>query len=173
MPHIVAAADLEHRSDMTAMIDVVFLMIVFFLCIPFRTLEAKVPAFLPRDCGGTGGNIEPVEVLSVRVVCDADGARVSDGRPGSARYRLVDHHVRWVVGPRPVAEVGHLTTELARLAAAPACQVLDPKTLRKKPMMCVIEPGVGVCYDDVARTADIVRAAGFPEVKFGGGAGPR
>ena len=40
-----------------------------------------------------------------------------------------------------------------------------------RPMPVVILPGRGTVYDDVARTADMVRDAGFEQVQFGGGRG--
>ena len=46
--------------DMTPMIDVVFLLIIFFLCIDFKILEAKLPAYLPKDKGS-----QPEEELLV------------------------------------------------------------------------------------------------------------
>ena len=48
MSHL-ADAEEEAEGDMTPMIDAVFLLIIFFLCIDFKTLEAKLPAYLPKD----------------------------------------------------------------------------------------------------------------------------
>ena len=42
----------EVKPDMTPMIDVVFLMIIFFICIDFKVLESKLPAYLPKDTKG-------------------------------------------------------------------------------------------------------------------------
>ncbi|MCB9870835.1 MAG: biopolymer transporter ExbD [Planctomycetes bacterium] len=41
----------ESEVDMTPMIDVVFLLIVFFLCIDFKILESKLPPTCPRTQG--------------------------------------------------------------------------------------------------------------------------
>jgi hypothetical protein len=40
-------------------------------------------------------------------------------------------------------------------------------------MAVVIEPHPGVVYKDAAETADAVKAAGFSEINFGGGLGPK
>jgi hypothetical protein len=40
-------------------------------------------------------------------------------------------------------------------------------------MPVVIEPTPGTYYDDAAKTADVVKKAGFTEINFGGGLGPQ
>lgn len=37
--------------NLTSMIDVSFLILIFFMCLPFKTLEGKLQAFLPTDKG--------------------------------------------------------------------------------------------------------------------------
>ena len=37
--------------DLTPMIDVVFNLLIFFLCLPFRSAEGELDAFLPQDVG--------------------------------------------------------------------------------------------------------------------------
>ena len=39
------------KLQITSMIDVTFLLLIFFMLLPFRTLERKVAAFLPKDRG--------------------------------------------------------------------------------------------------------------------------
>ena len=67
----------EAEMDMTPMIDVVFLLIIFFLCIDFKTLEAKLPAYLPKDKGSQSFDEEPVEQLSLKIVCTNRGREVT------------------------------------------------------------------------------------------------
>jgi biopolymer transport protein ExbD len=43
-------------TDLTPMIDVAFLIIIFFMCLPFKTLDGKLQSFLP-----TGPGIDPVD----------------------------------------------------------------------------------------------------------------
>ncbi|MCA8974801.1 MAG: biopolymer transporter ExbD [Planctomycetes bacterium] len=173
MTTITAADETAPVQDMTPMIDVVFLMIIFFLCIEFKTLEAKLPAFLPLDKGGSPALVTPVEQLSVRVDCIADGVRRFDGPGGKNRYRLDGHRVQWQVGPRTVTSLDELRHELARVATLPSSLVPDPRTGEGNLMGCVVEPESGVCYADVAATADAAHASGFCDITFGGGRGPR
>ena len=41
----------EVQLQITSMIDVTFLLLIFFMLLPFRSLERKVAAFLPKDRG--------------------------------------------------------------------------------------------------------------------------
>src|SRR5690606_34075993 len=99
----------ETKPDMTPMIDVVFLMIIFFICIDFKVLESKLQAYLPKDKGSQSTPEEPQEQLSVKVIVDAEGepeypkgASKGSLNPNTMRpYRFVlkGHRVRWEVGP--------------------------------------------------------------------------
>lgn len=184
---IAPAVDDEVKTDMTPMIDCVFLMIVFFVCIDFRVLEAKLPAYLPKDRGGWGHRFEPIESLTIDIHeaspgqrtfpggAAADGALPIDaatGRP--ARYEVQGHTVRWSLGALDLREPAALHQALARIHADRSTWQDDrDHPGRRKPMPVVIQPHPGVYYDDAAATADVARAAGFTEVDFGGGLGAR
>ena len=173
----------EAKADMTPMIDVVFLMIIFFICIDFKVLESKLPAYLPKDKGSLSTVVEPQEQLSVRIYVDNAGTpdySKGGGGPGVVnpntgrpyRFALKDHRIKWEVGPKPLYKLEDVKTELTRIARDPASQVKDAKTGGKKLMSCVIEAYPGTFYDDVAKTADACNEAGFAEINFGGGLGP-
>jgi biopolymer transport protein ExbD len=174
----------EVKPDMTPMIDVVFLMIIFFICIDFKVLESKLPAYLPKDKGSQSTIEEPQEQLSVKVHVEADGTKTfRDGAPPGGginemtkrpyRFQLLNHKVRWEVGPKPLYDLQAVKTELTRIAADPASQVPDKETSGKKLMPCVIEAYPGTYYDDIAKTADACHEAGFKEINFGGGLGEK
>lgn len=170
----------EIKADTTPMIDVVFLLIVFFVCVDFRVLEAKLPVYLPLDRGTTTGVVHLEEVLPVAIEVVNPGVPVVDrvGAAGVAagsrppRYRLQDHRVAWRIGPRPFTDLAAAQRELERLARDPAQWVLDPTTGRRRPIRCLVEGRRGSRYDDVAKAADACRAAGFTEVHLGGGSPP-
>jgi biopolymer transport protein ExbD len=63
----------EAKADMTPMIDVVFLMIIFFICIEFKVLESKLDAFLPTDKGSQSTVVEPEEQLAIKIHVEAKG----------------------------------------------------------------------------------------------------
>jgi hypothetical protein len=170
--------DDECKSDMTPMIDVVFLLIVFFLCIDFKVLEAKLDAWLPTDKGITNDIVTPEEQLVVRVhVATAGVAVYGDGsneatldaatqRP--ARFRLDGHSVRYEVGAHSCATLHEAQHELTRIAND-ASSMIPAKDGGRKLITCVVEGYPGTRYDDVARTADVCHAAGFVDIQFGGG----
>jgi biopolymer transport protein ExbD len=172
----------EVKADMTPMIDVVFLMIIFFICIDFKVLESKLAAFLPKDKGSQSTVVEPQEQLAVKIHVDSAGtAKYPEGvTPGGVnantgrpyRFKLEGHKVKWEVGPKPLYTIEAVKDELTRIAKDPASMIPDKKTGGRKLMSCVIEAYPGTYYEDVAKTTDACRDAGFEDINFGGGLGP-
>ena len=162
----------DAKSDMTPMIDAVFLLIIFFLCIEFKTLEAKLAAYLPKDRGSASTSAEPVEQLSIRIVNTNWGTEVPR-KSGSKAFRLENHVCHWEVGPKRYDSMEDLRKELTKIYEDPRRRVLDKDTGGQKAMPVVIEPQPGVTYGDVASVVDVVHVSGFDEINFGGGRGRR
>lgn len=57
----------EAKLELTPMIDVSFLILIFFMCLPFKTLEGKLQAFLPTDKGINPTPQEPPNEIKVQV----------------------------------------------------------------------------------------------------------
>ena len=173
----------EAKMDMTPMIDVVFLLIIFFLCIDFKTLEAKLPAYMPKDKGSQKTEADPVEQLALKIVCDAFGDKQPRRKgtplinPETGRenaFLVLGHRTHWLLGPERFDNLEKLIDKLEAIAADPSKLVPDLKNPgQKKLMAVVIEPDSGSTYGDVAATVDAVSKAGFDEINFGGGRGPR
>ena len=173
----------EVTMDMTPMIDVVFLLIIFFLCIDFKILEAKLPAYLPKDKGSQTFDVEPVEQLPVVIVCEnwgtpeprTPGNPLIDPETGKQNaFVLHEHQIRWEVGPKVFRDVELLKDELLRIFEDKNTWTKDkddPTVL--KPMPVVVETGESIVYADVAMTLDAITAAGFSEINFGAGQGAR
>ena len=181
MSNLLEAAQEEAKPDMTPMIDCVFLMIIFFICIDFKTLEAKLPAYLPKDKGSSSAKVEPQEQLSVGVLVQDKGVKFyPSGGPGfnestkrDYRFALTGHTVYWMVGPTRANTREDLLKQLERIYNnKDTWQEDKDNPPNKKPMPVVIEPHPGTFYDDAAKTADVVKKAGFKEINFGGGLGP-
>lgn len=164
----------EAPMDMTPMIDCVFLLIIFFLCIDFKVLEAKLPAYLPKDVGAQPTKVEPQDKVQVEIYCDDWGTakKRRENDPNSS-VMLIGHKVRYVVGPKPIADLRELGTFLKKIAEDPTKMQRDPKTGQMKRMGVVVEPRPKVCYGDVAAVVDVVTNAGFTEINFGGGMGSK
>lgn len=174
----------EVKPDMTPMIDVVFLMIIFFVCIDFKVLESKLPAYMPKDKGSSPQEVPPQDQLSVKILVEAQGSPtwpngggVGVLNPNTKRpYRFVmqGHKIRWEVGPKPLYNINDVKAELVRIVKDPSSQIPDLKNPGKRKLLpCVIEAYPGTYYDDVAKTADVCNEAGFVEINFGGGLGSK
>jgi len=162
----------DAKLDMTPMIDVVFLLIIFFLCIDFRILEAKLPAYLPHD-RGSSRHQEPLEQLRVKIVLDNWGTKIERPFQLASKqpkaYWLDGHRVTYTVGPKAVASLDELRDELDRIK--PDSWVTDPSTQQRKLVPVVVEPGAGAVYADVAPAVDTILSRGFSDIHFGGGLG--
>ncbi len=167
------------RFDSTAMVDVVFLMIVFFAAIDFRVLEAKVDAFLPRDDGGNS-HWEPPQPLLVDVQLLAAGTSAPDRRhtpftPDGRRPRslLTGHRVAWRIAGRSFDDLDTAVAELRRIACDPGQQVHRRIDGPLEPMQSIVSGYTGTTYEDVMRAADACRCAGFREIEYALGLEPR
>ncbi len=56
----------DAKCDLTPLIDIAFLIIIFFMCLPFKTLDAKLQAYLPTD-RGPNITLNPPEVVLIKV----------------------------------------------------------------------------------------------------------
>ena len=71
------AATEEVEMQMTPMIDVTFLLLIFFLCsIKFKLLDGKMQTYLPRD---VGVNATPIDVELLKIDIRMEVANNSDG----------------------------------------------------------------------------------------------
>ena len=156
------------RLELTPMIDVTFLLLVFFLLtLRFKTLEGKLEATLPRDAGvrATQRSICcPVEVI-VRVPEERAGERVYASGPDAGepwdpasgrRFRFVGRAPQYTLGPRRTGDLEELTGWMRNLwRKDPAA----PLHLRARG---------GTVYGDVVPVLDAAVAAGFASVRFAG-----
>ena len=83
-------ADEKSELEMTPMIDVTFLLLIFFMCtLKFKTLEGKLAAYLPKDVGVNQSDAEPIEKVEILVRVKKDrgtqqkltGTKLKPGNP--------------------------------------------------------------------------------------------
>ncbi len=142
-----AAKESRPQANMTPMIDVVFQLIIVFLCsMKFRTLDMKVEANLPRDAGVSpkwaAPDTRPRAPLRLR---RAPGA-------SATRLFLLDA----AVGEAGEADWRRLAVRLAALHGR------DPSTCGE------IDADPDVPHGEVMRALDAFVAASFTDVRFRG-----
>lgn len=158
-------ASAESRGDPTSLIDVTFLLLVFFLCtLEFKKLEGKLEAFLPEDEGGGTTRAEPSEPLTIRITVVAPGVRVAPRDParapserewaGSGRFELAGRRLAYGVGARTTASLPELRGWLEGLRSA------DPERA------LALDAGPGTLHGDVVPVLDAAVLAGFSSVRF-------
>ncbi|MHC4410012.1 MAG: ExbD/TolR family protein [Planctomycetota bacterium] len=55
------------EMELTPMIDVAFLILIFFMCLPFKTLDGKLQAFLPTEKGLNPTPEKPPEPFWIKI----------------------------------------------------------------------------------------------------------
>lgn len=71
----VATEDTKMETNMTPMIDVIFQLLIFFMCATkFRILEGKLTSYLPKDKGLMNTQVIDPVIEEVRIVLTYDDA---------------------------------------------------------------------------------------------------
>jgi len=131
--------------DIAPLLDVTFLLLVFFLCsIRFKTLEGRLDTLLPRDLGRCGpANV--VEPVTIRIVEAEHGSQIYVARRPVARIEgavagreirlpslaavVHDLHAKlpdakFVIDPDPHVPHGHVVAVLDTLLEEEATNLL-------------------------------------------------
>ena len=158
----------ETRMELTPMIDVTFLLLVFFLCsIKFKVLEGKLSTYLPRDAGIHVSPSPMYESLEIKVARTA--------RVGADVLADVGELHRWRRGESAVGDGVELFVQGTRVDGFAALESLlrdyrrrlprDPDS-DEDPLKARVVPMPGTVYDDVVRVVDAIQAADIDEVAF-------
>lgn len=114
--------DQDSKLEMTPMIDVTFLLLIFFMCtLKFKTLEGKLAAYLPKDVGGSAIDAIPKEDIAIRLRVLREGQKL-DARgelhAGSGRWTFDDsREIEYRVGPWKTTRLDELEGRLTELHA--------------------------------------------------------
>ncbi|MBC8330109.1 MAG: biopolymer transporter ExbD, partial [Planctomycetes bacterium] len=110
------APDPEERLEMTPMIDVTFLLLIFFIVtLNFRTLEGRLDATLPKD-HGPGAGAEVVEKLDIVLRVQQPGSLDPDPAAPHLR-RYTGRRIGYQAGARTYESLGQLAACLESLSA--------------------------------------------------------
>ena len=152
----------EAKLDMTPMIDVVFQLIIFFMCnIKYKTLEGKLSAYLPKDVGVNTSQAEFKEKVEIMIRVVEPGAKV-DPRDaslpwsGAGRFDFVGRKLTYQIGLQKTTNLDELQKILRSLYQS------DPE--RKSAIDC--RPGT--VYADMVPVLDATVDAGFRDITFVG-----
>ncbi len=154
----------EAQLEMTPMIDVTFLLLIFFMCtIKFKSLEGKLGAYLPKGAGQERLDEPPSTPISLAIQVDSSGSRVSVKHPsrpwdGKGEYALVGRQISFGLIRSTYAD-----TPAGRAALAQhlrALQAADPE----RPL--AIESTPETVQSDVVKALDLCSLAGFTDVTF-------
>ena len=154
----------EHnfKIDMTPMIDVVFQLMIFFMCtIKFKTLEGKLSAYLPKDVGVNSSDAEPLEKVDIIIKRVREGSKIHPYKnipwPGQGPFKYgPDRVVQYKVGSKEMTDIGELGDRLKKLHEA------TPERA------ATIDSYPGVVYADLVAVLDQALIAGFRDITFKG-----
>lgn len=160
-----AAPQDELKSDMTPMIDVVFQLMIFFMCtIKFKNLEGKLTAYLPKDVGvnptPSDVKLEKVDIV-VKVLKEGSKLQPLRNEPWDP---AIGGPYRW--GPDRVLQyqVGSMTTNKVEDLGARLKQLHDAQPDRA----ATIDPKAKTSYADMVAVLDAAVLAGFNDITFKG-----
>jgi biopolymer transport protein ExbD len=154
--------------QMTPMIDVTFLLLIFFMCtLKFKVLEGAMGAHLPKDVGVNIRDAEPVEKIVVRMDVVEPGTRMRPMRNGGLRpYTLEDaaNELRFEYGSDRV--IRYRVGARSGMDQSAAFEALRKLVEGNPEARCSIDPRSGVIQDEVVQVLDAFLAAGVKDVTF-------
>jgi len=154
-------SDDECELEMTPMIDVTFLLLIFFMCtLKFKTLEGKLAAYLPKDVGVNQSEAEPIEKVEIMLRVRREGSKLHpDGQAytGSGRYVYdATRVIEYTLGTLKTQDIEKLSSKLKELHNADPER---PATIDSRP---------GTVYADVVKVLDKAISAKFTDITFVG-----
>ena len=131
----------EDGQQLTAMIDVVFLLLIFFICtMSFRVIEGRIDTELPKEAGHNSGVVaDLLEPLNIHISSD------------------------------PSRSAGFTVRVAGRMADVEAIAGIVASAMALVPEIPVrLSTGVAVTYGQVIAVIDEVMAGGVSQVHFAG-----
>ena len=153
------------KGDMTPMIDVTFLLLIFFIVtLKFKVLEGRLDAALPKDRGTSTSQAEEVEKIDILIVVAEPGKLVDDTdikglkRYEGRRIRIEIGTQKWYYDPYDIEDT------------------LDPipglpdffTGYDKEETPVSLDARKGINYGDVIVILDVVVREKFEKVSFAG-----
>jgi len=169
----------ETKMELAPMIDVTFLLLVFFLCsIQYKVLEGRLPAYLPRgvSCHGPMGVLQMELDIRVERQLAPTMLGLDDHTTRAAwdRHLPAPEELRIQVQDKQVANLIALRASLQRVRDAsprPAAiagpdGILGTEDDWADPVWVTLTAKPGVLYSDIICLIDVILEAGFRHVTF-------
>jgi biopolymer transport protein ExbD len=135
--------------NVTAMVDVIFCLCIFFMCsFHFKQLEGKIESWLPKDISINPNAAEKDFLEEIRVIL------LWDARAAST--------VRKVGNRPPVADDKELVKTILDMAEA-------HRKLGKKDFPVLIDADRDVPWEDVVKVMDLCKREKLERIEFTGG----
>ncbi|MCX7806764.1 MAG: biopolymer transporter ExbD [Planctomycetota bacterium] len=157
-----ALAAEEPEAFFTSMIDIVFLLLIFFMCATkFRTLESQLAFSPPREEGVTSEAPPPVPPPDAIRILVADNVAARESESFNARILRTATYYLGSRYSRPFSDVNMLEPPLRAAAAANPRQaviIAPADEARNRDQL--------VPFFNVVAAMDVARRAGIKEVRF-------
>lgn len=167
----------EVEMEMTPMIDVTFLLLIFFMVtLKFKILEGKLSAYLPKDVGVNSTEAEPIEKVEVLIRVRVTGLKLTpdgllyDDETGNSRFvwnrdpdRGEARVLEYSVMNKKTNDLEELGDTLKRIHKERERLMPDGK---KVP--ATIDSRSGTVYGDVVPVLDAAIEAGLTDITFVG-----
>jgi len=162
----------EAKMEMTPMIDVTFLLLIFFMCtLKFKTLEGKLAAYLPKDVGVNQMDAEPIEKVEILMRVVREGTKLKKTDAGGSRPYTSndtgrfdwgdDREMEYNVGPYRTNDLDDLGTKLTKVYR-------DRMSSNEEKVPATIDARPKTVYSDVVKVLDQAIDAGFTDITFVG-----
>ena len=162
----------ECEMEMTPMIDVTFLLLIFFMCtLKFKTLEGKLAAYLPKDVGVNTTEAEPIEKVEILLRVQTPGTKYKPTKSKTREIYGPGDTGRYVWGEDRVLEytvATFRTTDLVKLRERLTKIFKERKALGEEKVLATIDARSGTVYEDVVDALDQAIFAGFNDITFVG-----
>ena len=140
------ASDNPVEINVTAMVDVIFCLCIFFMCsFHFKQVEGKIDAWMPDKGGNPGTPKQPLDLEEIRVFL---------------RYDPISGHTTRHIGNRqPVADDAELTSTIQSMKA-------DYDRAQKPDVPVLIDSTPDVPWHEVVHVLDLCKAQKLCKIEF-------
>lgn len=153
--------------QMTPMIDVTFLLLIFFMCtLKFKVLEGKLGAYLPKDVGVQAFDTPPVEKVDIRLDVINPGRKVrydyktkaqvpytdADAAEGKRFFYDESRVIEYTVGGKPTRDLTEVVRRLKVFKEGDPeikATVDARNNVTQKDVVIVLDAAIDAGYDDI------------------------